>query len=107
MRRALRAVGAAFAAMWRARWMRVLLIVLGLLALGAAIWFGLPMTGSAVLASVWLRAGLIVLIAGTLGLVYGLGWLRRRRRAEALEDSLMAEPAGDGRVLAERMQEAR
>ncbi|PTW46560.1 type VI secretion system membrane subunit TssM [Rhodovulum kholense] len=106
MRRALRAVGAAFAAMWRARWMRVLLIVLGLVALGAAIWFGLPMTGSALLASVWFRVGLIALIAGTLGLVYGLGWLRRRRRAEALEDSLMAEPAGDGRVLAERMQQA-
>ena len=95
-----------FRRMWRSRWLRVPLIILGVLSIFAAIWFGFAMTGSAFLSQVWVRAGLIGLILFVIFLVWFIKWRRRRKAAQALEDSLMPEEVGDGTVLAERMQEA-
>lgn len=85
---------------------RVILIILGLIALALAIWFGFEMTGLAWLGSGLVRALTIAGLFALIGLVYGLRWRARRKRAQALEDSLIEEPAGDGSVLAGRMQEA-
>ncbi|UWQ81746.1 type VI secretion system membrane subunit TssM (plasmid) [Leisingera sp. S132] len=90
----------------RKPWMRIPLIVTGILALFAAIWFGFPMTGLTLFAAVWFRAAVIGAILFALALYYGLRWRRRRKRAQDLEDSLLQEPAGDAAVLSERLQEA-
>jgi type VI secretion system protein ImpL len=90
----------------RARWMRVPLIVIGVLSILAAIWFGLPMTGVDFLSQAWVRAGLIGAILFVIFLTMFLRWNRRRRAAAALEENLVREPVGDARVLSERMREA-
>ncbi|MBQ2261498.1 MAG: type VI secretion system membrane subunit TssM [Loktanella sp.] len=87
-------------------WLRGFLIVLALLAIPVAVWFGFPMTGVAVMATIWLRLTVIGVLAAFLLLFYGLRWRKRRRAAAALEESLVAVQPGDGKVLAERMQEA-
>lgn len=92
--------------MFKSRWLRWIMIVVGLLSILAAIWFGFPMTGWDAISGVWVRAGTIGAILFILALVYGLRWRRRRKQAQALESSLMPDPVGDGKVLAERMSEA-
>ena len=86
--------------------MRIPLIVIGLSALCAAIWFGLPMTGLSLCAEIWFRAAVIGGILFCIALFYGLRWRRRRKQAQALEDSLLQEPVGDASVLAERLRDA-
>ena len=95
-----------FRKLFLAPWMRPVWIVLGVLSVCAAIWFGFPMTGWALISGVWVRAGTIGVILLILAVVYGLRWRKRRKKAKALEESLMPEPVGDGKVLAERMSEA-
>ncbi len=91
---------------WRP-WMRIPAIILGIICVIVAIWFGLPMIGVPFLATVWLRATLIGLIVGTILLFQILGWRKRRAAAREIEDALTpAEPEGDGAVLAERMNDA-
>jgi len=90
----------------KSRWLRVPLIVLGILCIFAAIWFGFPMTGWAPLISPWTRGGVIGAILFVIGLIYFLRWRKRRKAAQALEENLIPEPVGDGKVLAERMEEA-
>ena len=90
----------------RSPWVRGLFLFLGVIALCAAIWFGFPMTGWDPLAGLWPRVLAIVLILAVIGLVYGLRWRKRRKQAQALEDSLMPVASGDGKVLGERMAEA-
>ncbi len=90
----------------RSRWLRVPLIILGVLSIFAAIWYGFLMTGVDFLAEVWVRAGLIGAILFVIGLVYFLRWRRRRRAASQLEEALIPEPVGDGVVLAETMRDA-
>lgn len=90
----------------RLRWMRIPLIVIGVLSIFAAIWFGFPMTGVEFLSRVWVRAGLIGAILFVIFLVMFLRWNRRRKAARALEDELVREPVGDAKVLNERMREA-
>ena len=85
---------------------RIILIGIGLLALAAVIWFGFPMTGWALISSVLVRAVTIGAIFGAIGLFYALRWRKRRKSAQALEDSLTKEAVGDGTALASRMQEA-
>ena len=85
---------------------RIVLIVLGLVALIVTVWFGFEMTGISWLSAVFTRVATILGLFALIGLVYGLRWRGRRKRAQALEDSLTQEPAGDGTVLAKRMQEA-
>ncbi|KIT16799.1 type VI secretion system membrane subunit TssM [Jannaschia aquimarina] len=100
VRRLVRAAG-------RHAWLRITLTVLGLIALCAAIWFGGPMTGVALLGTVWLRATVIGTILGIVLLIVGIKWWRRRKAAKALEDALVEErEVGDGKILSERMTQA-
>ncbi len=88
-------------------WMRIPLIILGLIGFVAAVWFGGPMTGVAVLASVWLRLTVIGVVLGILLFFWVLRIRRRRRAARELENALIPEvPEGDGKVLSERMSGA-
>lgn len=95
-----------FGSILRKKWMRKPLIVMGIAALCVAVWIGFPMTGVAILSTVWLRATVIGTLLFIIFLTQFLKWNKRRRAAKALEDSLMPEPTGDGAVLSERMQEA-
>lgn len=82
-------------------------MVLGVIGVIVGIWFGFPLLGHGIIASVWLRATLIGLILGTIAIVQLVKWRRRRRAAQEIEDALTpAEAEGDGKVLAERMQSA-
>ncbi len=88
-------------------WFRILLTVLGLVALCCAIWFGGPLTGVPILATVWLRATVIGTILGIVFLVILIRFIKRRRAAKRLEEAMVPiEPVGDGKILAERMSEA-
>lgn len=88
-------------------WMRIPLIILGLIGFVAAVWIGFPMTGIEVMATVWLRATVIGVVLGTLFIIWLVKFLRRRKAAKALEEAVIpVEPEGDGKVLAERMSEA-
>ncbi len=93
-------------ALWRKKWARIPMIIIGLLMLAAAIWWGLPMTGVAMLSTIWFRATVLGVIFGLIALNYGLNYAKRRRAARELEENLMPAPVGDGAVLAERMSEA-
>lgn len=87
--------------------MRIPAIIIGLICLVCAIWFGLPMTGVGFLSAVWFRATLIGVIVGTIFIVMFFKWRARRKKARELEDALVpVEPVGDGKVLSERMQTA-
>lgn len=91
----------------RKSWVRLPLIVIGLVALCVAVWFGFPMTGLAVMATVWLRASVIAAVLGVFFFVVAVRLVRRRRAAQRLEEALVPiEPAGDGKVLSERMTAA-
>ncbi|MDO5641732.1 MAG: type VI secretion system membrane subunit TssM [Paracoccus sp. (in: a-proteobacteria)] len=91
----------------RNAWWRWLVTVLGIIGLCAAIWFGFPMVGWPPLAGVWLRAGLIGAILFVFFLVLFIRWRRRVRAAREIEAALIpATPEGDGKLLAEKMQEA-
>lgn len=92
--------------MFRFGFFRKLVIFIGIIALFAVIWIGFPMTGVAIMATVWLRATLIGLIIFAIMLRWILRWRTRRKAAQSLEEELMPEPVGDGVVLAERMQDA-
>ena len=88
-------------------WLRITAGILCLILLCVAIYFGLPMTGVGFLASLWLRIGLIAIIALTLLAVTLVRLRRRRRAAKELEDALVSpEAEGDTAVLSERMQGA-
>ena len=91
----------------RGGWFQVVLMILGLAALCAAIWFGLPMTGVDWLAGLWLRVGLM---AGVLGLAFTIWLVRfilRRRAARQLEAAVVPVKApGDADELSERMGRA-
>lgn len=91
---------------WAKPWLRLPLVILAIISLCAAIWFGLRMTGIPWLVSVWTRVGLIALILSPIGVVAILRYRKRKRAANDLEESLLEDPVGDGAVLAERMQEA-
>lgn len=90
----------------RNTWVRRVVIVLAVIGLVAAIWFGFEMTGWTPLVGVWTRLSVICALLALLCLYYGLRWRSRRRAAQDLEDSLMPERVGDGAVLAERMDAA-
>lgn len=95
-----------FRRLWRHNWLRIPLVILGIACLCAAIWFGLPMTGVAWLQGMWTRIGLIALVLSPILIVMLVRYLRRRRAAASLEETLVEVPVGDGEVLAERMQKA-
>ncbi len=92
------------------RILRISLIVLGLLAFAAVIWFAGPLVGFAdryPLESIWSRVLTISVVWGGVGLYYGIRYWRARRAEKALEEAIIADgPTGDGEVLAEKMHEA-
>lgn len=91
---------------WRP-WMKVPLLILGLIGLVLGIWIGLPMIGWPPLSTIWLRALLTVLVIGPILIMQILRWRKRRAAARELENALTpAEPEGDGAVLTERMNDA-
>ena len=92
--------------MARSKWGRALLIMLGLIAVVAAIWFGLPLIGYEPLTSVRARIMVMVGILALIGVYYLIRWRIRRRKAAKLEDALLPEEVGDGKVLAENMRAA-
>lgn len=92
--------------LFRGGWTRPVAIWFGLLCLSAAIWFGGPMTGLGWASGVRLRVGLIAAIWAVALTVVLVRWRIRRRRARTIEEALTPEPAGDGKVLAERMSKA-
>ena len=92
--------------LFRKPWMRWPLIIIGFFCLIAAIWFGFPMIPWAVFSSIWLRATVIGVLIFIILLVQFLKWRKRRRAAAAMEEELMTEPEGDGKVLNERMTAA-
>lgn len=88
-------------------WLRWIFVTLGLLAFSAAVWFGGPMTGWGPLVSVFWRIVIIGAVLGVFGLVALIRWRRRVRAAREIEQALIpVEPEGDGKVLAEKMQQA-
>ncbi|OCX58213.1 type VI secretion protein [Thioclava sp. SK-1] len=92
--------------LWKSIWLRRIMIAVGLIAVCAAIWFGFPMTGWPPLLGLWPRVIAIGVIVAGIAAVYVNRWRKHRKRAKALEDSLMVAPVGDGQVLNERMQDA-
>jgi len=102
MRRLFGAIGRS----WGSPWVRWPVIVLALLSLLACIWLGLPLTGVAVFATLWLRATLTAAVLAAIASIWLVRRVRRRRAARALEAQIVAAPVGDADVLAERMQSA-
>ena len=91
---------------WRP-WMGIPAIVLGLLCLFIAVWFGFPMIPLAIFSTIWLRATVIGVIFGIIAIVQLFKWRKRRRLAAEMEAELIApEPEGDGKVLSEKMSGA-
>lgn len=92
------------------RWIIGILVVLSLLLWFAVVWFALPLVGfgeAAPFEAAWVRILLIAVVWLTVGTVYLVRFLRRRRAAKALEAALTEqEVTGDGEVLGEKMTEA-
>ena len=95
-----------FRTILRKPWMRVPLIIIGIICLIVAIWFGFVRLPWWPLPTVWFRLTIIGVILSIIFLVMFLKWRKRRRAAKALEAELIQEPVGDGDVLNERMTEA-
>ena len=93
--------------LWRTPWLRLPILLLLLALLCAAIWFGMPLVPWAPFSTIWLR---VTVIGVLLVAIFGwriVKWIKRRRAAKALEQELVEQAVvGDGKVLAERMQEA-
>lgn len=90
------------------KWLKLSLIVLGLIAWAAIVWWALPLIPWEPLSGFWLRLSLILVVFAIVGGIYGFKWWKRRRAAKALEEALKADESqsGDGKVLSDRMKEA-
>ncbi|MFQ6549944.1 type VI secretion system membrane subunit TssM [Aestuariibius sp. 2305UL40-4] len=87
-------------------WMRWPLIVIGLICLGVAIWFGGEMIGG-VFASLWLRLTVLGVLYGILLVVFLIRWRKRRKKAAELEEAMIPQVVeGDAKELSERMTKA-
>lgn len=86
---------------------RWVLTVVGISAFVLAVWYGGPMTGWPPLARVDVR---LWIIGGAMALLLAVAlirWRRRVRAARRIEEALVpAEPTGDAKILAEKMNEA-
>ncbi|MGC1504440.1 MAG: type VI secretion system membrane subunit TssM [Sulfitobacter sp.] len=88
----------------RAIFYPVVRLICGVLAVFAVVWFGFPLTGHAALSTVFVRLVSIGGALGVIGLIYLLRWRSRRKKARKLEESLLPDQTGDGKVLAENMK---
>ncbi|HTM78534.1 MAG TPA: type VI secretion system membrane subunit TssM, partial [Devosia sp.] len=91
------------------RWMFIALLVFGLLAFAAIIWFGTPFiafAGSAPFEPIWVRVLIIGVVWLGIGGFYLFRFLRARAAAKRLEAGMLAGAGSDEKVLAERMGEA-
>ncbi|MFT4150247.1 MAG: type VI secretion system membrane subunit TssM [Paracoccaceae bacterium] len=93
------------------KWLKLALIVLGLVAWSVLMWFAGPLIGfgeARPFDPVWVRLLLIGVVVLTVGLWYLVKWLLRRRAQAAMEKALVADtgPIGDGGELANRMARA-
>ncbi|KRA53069.1 type VI secretion system membrane subunit TssM [Devosia sp. Root635] len=91
--------------------LRLALVLVGLLALAAVVWFATPFIafgGVAPFDPIWVRLVIIGVIVLLVGGFYAFRWWRGRKAAEALEEGLVVPEEGvtDGQVLSERMTEA-
>ncbi|MCX7561651.1 type VI secretion system membrane subunit TssM [Sulfitobacter sp. F26204] len=90
--------------MAKSKWGRFFLIIGGFAAIFAAIWFGFPLTGYAPISTVVARGVAIAGLIGLIALIYLLRWRSRRKKARKLEQSLLPDTTGDGKVLAKNMK---
>lgn len=81
-------------------------IIIGMICVFLAIFFGLPLLGYPFWAKTWVRLGIIGLILAPILIYYIVRFIRNRRKARDLEDALIPEPVGDGDVLNTRFEEA-
>ena len=88
------------------RWALLWTPLLGGVSIFLTVWFGLLWSGIDSLAAPWLRGAVVTLILAVVALIAARRWNRRRAASRALEQTLIRAPAGDGAVLAERMQQA-
>ncbi|MFQ6551440.1 type VI secretion system membrane subunit TssM [Aestuariibius insulae] len=84
--------------------MRIPFIILGLICIGIAVWFGGPMTGWGPLSTPWIQLTILGVIYGVLLIVFLVRLRRRRRRAAELEEAIVPQVVeGDAKVLSEKM----
>ncbi|MFY0633356.1 MAG: type VI secretion system membrane subunit TssM [Vannielia sp.] len=92
------------------RWIIGTLVVLSLILWFVVVWFAFPLVGfgeATPFEPIWVRILLIAVVWLTVGTVYLIKFIRRRRAARALEEALTEqEVTGDGEVLGEKMGEA-
>lgn len=89
--------------------LKIVLTVLGLVALSLIVWFVGPLLGYG---TVWPLAGIVtrIVIIALIWLIAGAIWgfraMRRRKRAKELEEQIAAPAEDDTPVLREKMQDA-
>lgn len=88
-----------------------LLVLVGLLAFAAVVWFAGPLLafgGVAPFEPIWVRLVIIGVVVLLVAGIYLWRWWRGRKAAAALEEGLVVPEEGvtDGQVLSERMTEA-
>ena len=93
------------------KWLKPIFITLGFLAFAVLVFFAFPMIafGSAQpFVKLWVRLVIIGVVLAIILLFVFLGWRKRRKGQAELEEALTEAEgdAGDGSVLAEKIQEA-
>lgn len=99
-------VGQWFRNLWRFRWFRWVVAILGYCSILIAVWIGLPLIPWKPFQNFWVKLGITFVLIFPILLISFIRWRRRRKAARELEESLATEPEGDQEVLAERMSEA-
>ncbi len=93
------------------KWVKIALIVVGLVAWALLVWFAGPLIGfgeARPFDPVWVRVLLILVVWAIVGTWHLVRWLLRRRAQAALEKAMVVDtgPIGDGGELSQRMQKA-
>ncbi|SON55886.1 type VI secretion protein IcmF [Hartmannibacter diazotrophicus] len=91
------------------KWLKPLMIVLGLVAFAAVVWFAGPFIGfgeAHPFESVLVRSLVIAVAVFLIGGLYAYGWWKRRKAAQALEEAVAEPVDSEGDMLAGRMNDA-